>query len=145
MKTLRARSATFAFLALLPASAPVAIAVGQPSRSIAPRTVVISSGGLHLKAFLWTPPGSGPFPAVLFSHGRSSDPQQHTETLTITAAAQTLGPVFVEHGYAFLYLFRRGEGLSADQGSFIGDLLQREAAAKGEEARYEDLQSSQIL
>ncbi len=129
------RTQHFSAFALLLASAPVAMAVGEPSRSIAPRTVVIPSGTLRLKAFLWTPAGSGPFPAVLFSHGRSNDPQQHTGTLSITAAAQILGPVFVKHGYVFLYLFRRGEGLSADQGSFIGDILQREEAAKGEEAR----------
>jgi dienelactone hydrolase len=122
-------------LALLLSSASLAIAAGQPSRSTAPRTVVVPSGALRLKALLWTPAGAGPFPAVLFSHGRSSDPQQHTATLTITAAAQTLGPVFVRHGYAFLYLFRRGEGGSADQGSFIGDILQREEAARGEDAR----------
>ena len=53
----------------------------------------------------------------------------------MTEEAQILGSVFVKDGYAFLYLFRRGEGLSADQGSFIGDLLQREEAAKGEESR----------
>ena len=122
-------------VALLLALPPGAIAVGQPSRSITPRTIVVPSGALHLKAFLWTPPGSGPFPAVLFSHGRSNDPQPHTSTLRITEEAQILGSVFVKHGYAFLYLFRRGEGLSADQGSFIGDLLQREEAAKGEESR----------
>ena len=43
--------------------------------------------------------------------------------------------MFAKHGYAFLYPFRRGEGLSADQGAFIGDLLQQEQAAKGDEAR----------
>ena len=77
----------------------------------------------------------GPFPAVLFNHGRGNGPQQHTHKLTITEAAQILGPVFVKHGYVFLYLFRRREGLSAGQGAFIGDILQREEAAKGEEAR----------
>jgi dienelactone hydrolase len=71
----------------------------------------------------------------VFNHGRSNGPQQHTNKLTITEAAQILGPVFVKHGYVFLYLFRRGEGLSADQGNFIGDILQREEAAQGEEAR----------
>ena len=71
----------------------------------------------------------------MFNHGRSFGPQQHTNELTITEAAQILGPVFVKHGYVFLYLFRRGEGLSADQGAFIGDILQREEAAKGEDAR----------
>jgi acetyl esterase/lipase len=35
----------------------------------------------------------------------------------------------------FLCPFRRGEGPSADQGQFTGDLLQREEAAKGLEAR----------
>jgi carboxymethylenebutenolidase len=111
------------------------VAMGQSSVPVAPQIVEISSGRLHLKAFLWKPAGPGPFPAVLFNHGRSNDPQQHTRNLTITAAAQILGPVFVKHGYVFLYLFRRGEGLSADQGPFIGDLLAREKSAKGEDAR----------
>jgi dienelactone hydrolase len=128
------RTLHFVALALLLAFTPVASAVDR-SQSIGHETVVIPSGTLRLKGFFWKPAGAGPFPAVLFSHGRSNDPQQHTGTLTITAAAQTLGPVFVKHGYAFLYLFRRGEGPSADQGSFIGDILQREEAAKGKEAR----------
>jgi dienelactone hydrolase len=108
---------------------------GQSRPPSAPQTVEVPSGRLHLRAYLWKPAGPGPFPAILFNHGRSGDPQQHTETLTITEAAQVLGPVFAKHGYAFLYLFRRGEGLSAKEGSFIGDLLNREEAAKGEEAR----------
>jgi dienelactone hydrolase len=120
------------FLALLISSAAAGC---QSSRPIDPETVDISNGTLHLKAYLWKPAGPGPFPAVLFNHGRSNGPQQHTRELTITAAARMLGPVFVKHGYLFLYLFRRGEGLSADQGPFIGDLLDREAAAHGEEAR----------
>jgi dienelactone hydrolase len=55
--------------------------------------------------------------------------------LTLEQVAQVLGPVFVRHGFVFLCPFRRGEGPSADQGEFIGDLLQREEAAKGPEAR----------
>lgn len=84
-------------------------ASGQSSQTIAPQTVEIASGNLHLKAYLWKPVGLGPFPAVLFNHGRSNGPQQHTHKLTITEAAQILGPVFVKHGYVFLYLFRRGK------------------------------------
>jgi carboxymethylenebutenolidase len=122
----------FFFFALLISSAA---AVCQSSQPLAPETVDISNGTLHLKGYLWKPAGPGPFPAVLFNHGRSSGPQQHTRDLTITAAARMLGPVFVKHGYLFLYLFRRGEGLSADQGPFIGDLLDREATAHGEDAR----------
>jgi len=124
----------FAFLLLLP-SAPVPVVIGQSSQSIAPQTVEVSSGKLRLKAFLWTPPGSGPFPAVLFCHGSGSTDPGHTGPFAITAAAEKLGPIFVKHGYAFLYLFRRGQGLSADQSEFMQDLLQREKAAKGEEAR----------
>ena len=109
----------------------------QVPQSTAPQTVEIPSGDLHLKAFLWKPPGRGPFPAVVFNHGRSDTPQQHTLDLKLTLeeAARRLGPVFVRHGYVFLYPFRRGEGPSAGQGSFIGDLLQREEAANGAEAR----------
>jgi dipeptidyl aminopeptidase/acylaminoacyl peptidase len=55
--------------------------------------------------------------------------------MQITEAAEKLAPVFLRHGYAFLYLFRRGQGLSADQAPFMQTLLQREEAAKGREAR----------
>jgi carboxymethylenebutenolidase len=109
--------------------------MGQSPPTIALQTVEIPSGTLRLKAYLWKPPGSGPFPAVLFNHGRSGHPQQHTRELTITEAAKILGTVFVKHGFVFLFPFRRGEGLSADQGPFIGDLLQREEATKGKQAR----------
>src|SRR5213592_265953 len=37
--------------------------------------------------------------------------------------------------YAFMYLYRRGQGLSANQATFIQDILQREEASKGKEAR----------
>src|SRR5215472_16258052 len=75
-----------------------------------PRTVVISSGGLRLKAFLWMPDGAGPFPAVLFNHGSGGGTADQTAGMPITEVATRLGPVFVKHGYAFLFLFRRGQG-----------------------------------
>ena len=34
-----------------------------------------------------------------------------------------------------MYLFRRGQGLSADQGPFMQDILQHEETTKGKEAR----------
>ena len=110
-------------------------AFGQAFQSAEPQTVEIPSGALRLKAFLWKPAGRGPFPAVLFNHGRGDDPQHQTPNLTIAATAKILGPVFAKHGYVFLHPFRRGEGLSADQGPFIGDLLEREQIANGTEAR----------
>jgi dienelactone hydrolase len=101
--------------------------------SIAPQIVEIHSAALHLKAYLWVPPGAGQFPAVLYNHGRSDSPKYHWRAgnLTLVEAAQALGPVFAQHGYVFLFPFRRGEGPSADQGDFIGDLLEREESTKG--------------
>jgi len=49
-------------------------------------------------------------------------------------AATVLAPIFLRHGYVFLYLCRRGQGLSADQGPFTQDLLKR-AEAKSPDAR----------
>jgi carboxymethylenebutenolidase len=111
----------------------VAPAIGQPVST--PETVVVPSEKLRLKAFLWKPAGPGPFPAVLFCHGSGGADADHTAGLPITEAAEKLAPLFVKHGYAFLYLFRRGQGLSADQGPFMQNVLQREEAAKGKEAR----------
>lgn len=95
-----------------------------------PETVLVRNGTLQLRALLWRPEGKGPFPAVLFNHGRGLSPQTEGRVKAITQ----LGHVFASHGYIFMALFRRGEDLSADQGAFIGDLLDRERAAKGDEA-----------
>jgi carboxymethylenebutenolidase len=112
------------------------IALGNDeSAYINSETVVVPSGKLRLKAFLWKPNGSGPFPTVLFCHGSGGTDADHTAGLRITQAAEKLAPLFLKHGYAFLYLFRRGQGLSADQGPFMQDILQREEGTKGKEAR----------
>jgi carboxymethylenebutenolidase len=98
----------------------------QSANSVASDRVVVSSGNLRLTGLLWKPTGPESFPAVLFSHGAGrANP----------ARAEVIGPVFARHGYAFLYLFRRGAGLSAAQGEYMGDVLEREAKARGEEAR----------
>jgi len=69
----------------------------------------------------------------LFNHGSGTD-AGHTAGMTMTEAAEKLAPVFLKHGYAFLYLFRRGQGLSVGQGLYMGDVLRREGAANGAEA-----------
>jgi|ERR1700730_1800732 carboxymethylenebutenolidase len=107
----------------------------QTAQPIAPQIVEISCGHLHLKAFLWKPSGPGPFPAVLFNHGSGDTDAAHTAGMPITEAAEKLAPIFLKHCYALLYLFRRGQGLSADQAPFMQDLLQREEATKGKDAR----------
>jgi len=121
-------------LAFLFALLSVALAIGQLASTV-PENVVVPSGKLQLKGFLWKPNGPGPFPAVLFNHGSGGVDADHTAGFPITEAAEKLAPLFLKHGYAFLYLFRRGQGFSADQGPFMQDILRQEEAAKGKEAR----------
>ena len=107
----------------------------KPVPAFAPQVVTIQSGKLHLKAYLWRPAGPGPFPAVLFNHGSGGATADVTAGMQITEAAEILAPFFVKHGYAFLYPFRRGQGLSADQAPFMQDALRREEESKGKDAR----------
>src|SRR5215472_15389316 len=107
----------------------------------------VRSGDLHLKGYFWKPAGPGPFPAVLFNHGSGADDPQHTAGRTMAEAASDLAPTFLKHGYAFFYLCRRGQGLSANQGPFMQDLL-KQAEAKGADARkqlhYQLITGSQL-
>ncbi len=109
--------------------------LGQSTSSMIPQTVEFPSGKLHLKAYLWKPAGTGPFPAVLFNHGSGGADADHTAGMPITQAAIILAPFFLKHGYAFLYPFRRGHGPSASQAPFMQDVLRREEESKGKEAR----------
>ncbi len=102
-----------------------------------PATVVVHNGALALHGLLWRPPGRGPFPAVLFNHGSGRTREELERLGPYERGADVVGPVFARHGYVFLYLFRRGVGLSADQGTNAVDLLNREFAAHGQQARNE--------
>ena len=100
-----------------------------------PETVVVHNGPVTLRALLWRPQGRGPFPAVLLNHGSGRTREELERLGPYERQADMLGPVFARHGYVFLYLFRRGVGLSADQGSIAVVLMNREFAAHGQEAR----------
>ncbi|HUL04199.1 MAG TPA: dienelactone hydrolase family protein [Gemmatimonadales bacterium] len=101
-----------------------------------PDTVVAPSGQLRLKALLWEPAGPGPFPAVLFIHGSwPTHPRSGRPAREILEQAAALGPVFARHDFVFLFLFRRGVGLSASQGVSAADLMEKELRANGQEAR----------
>jgi dienelactone hydrolase len=129
MKTIIVLALTLPLLA-------VALAQTPSAAPVAPQIADVRSGELHLKAYFWKPAGSGPFPVILFNHGSGADDPQHTAGRTMAEAASDLAPIFLKHGYAFFYLCRRGQGLSADQGPFMQDLL-KEAEAKGADARKE--------
>jgi len=109
---LRVKTLSFLF-----AFTSVALAIGHLASSSL-EIVVVPSGQLRLKAFLWKPRVSSPGPAVLFCHGSGAGDAGHTADLLITEAAERLAPVFLKHGYPFLYLFRRGQGLSAGRTTF---------------------------
>ena len=123
------------FALLVVTSTLAMIAEGQPSDQ--PETVEVHNGPVTLHALLWRPPGRGPFPAVLLNHGSGRTREELERLGPYEGQAGTLGPVFARHGYVFLYLFRRGVGLSADQGSNAVELMNREFAAHGQEARNE--------
>ena len=107
----------------------------EAQASVGPETVVVHNGPVTLRALLWRPQGRGPFPAVLLNHGSGRSRQELEQLGPYELQADVLGPVFARHGYVFLYLFRRGVGLSADQGANAVDLMNSEVAAHGQEAR----------
>jgi dienelactone hydrolase len=109
----------------------ILLSIGNaPTPPVVPDTVVVRSGNLTLHGLLWTPAGTGPFPAVLFNHGSYG----RGDTLT-GQDLWALGPVFARHGYVFLFLCRRGIGLSADQGPPDGDLMASAQAERGQQGR----------
>ena len=110
-----------------------ATAWGQTSGG--PETVLIHSGSATLHAMIWRPQGRGPFPGILLNHGSGRTREELERLGPYQQNAEKLGPVFARHGYAFLYLFRRGVGLSTDQGANAVELMNSESDAHGQEAR----------
>lgn len=79
-----------------------------------PTIVKFSSATLTLQGELFKPDGEGPFPAVLYNHG--SAPKMLNSKLSAI-----LGPMFAKRGWVFFMPYRRGQGLSEDQGPYIMD------------------------
>ncbi len=88
--------------------------------------VTFPSGALQLKAMVWKPDGAGPFPAILLNHGSGRNHQKEFEAV---------GPFFAGAGYVLIAPFRRGHGLSGDQGAFIGEVLDDVNKREGVDAR----------
>ena len=109
--------------------------IAESRASEVPQTVEVRSGTLTLRALLWRPPGTGPFPAILLNHGSGRSREELQLLGPYEQQANILGPVFARHGYVFLYLFRRGVGLSANQGISAVEVMNSEFAAHGQDAR----------
>ena len=123
----------FLLAALVLASALATTAEGKSPGG--PETVAVHNGSVTLHALIWRPQGRGPFPAILLNHGSGRTPDELKRLGPYEQQAYTLGPMFARHGYVFMFLFRRGVGLSADQGKNAVDLMNIESAAHGQEAR----------
>jgi carboxymethylenebutenolidase len=82
----------------------------------AAEVVSFPSGNLTLHGALYKPEGTGPFPAVVYNHGSAPG-------MLSSEAFEALGPVFASRGWVFFGPYRRGQGLSAAAGPFIGDQI----------------------
>ncbi|MDW8426860.1 MAG: prolyl oligopeptidase family serine peptidase [Meiothermus sp.] len=99
-------AATTGWLLLCLALAPHAL--GQEMRV---ETVSYKNGDLELRAFLYRPPGPGPYPAIVYNHGSEKN----------LAYIDRLAVPFVQQGYVFFAPNRRGHGRSP--GTYILDVL----------------------
>jgi carboxymethylenebutenolidase len=88
----------------------------QVLRAADSEVVSFPSGEITLQGVLYKPEGTGPFPAVLYNHGSAAG-------MLSKEAFDALGPVFVKHGWVFFGPYRRGQGLSASAGPYIGDQI----------------------
>jgi carboxymethylenebutenolidase len=95
-----------------------------PSVWAVAETVTFPSGKITLHGVLYKPAGTGPFPAVIYNHG--SAPGMMSKD-----AFAALGPVFASHGWVLFGPYRRGQGLSASAGPYIGDQIAAAEKAGG--------------
>ena len=87
-----------------------------PQVHFAADIVAFPSGEVTLRGVLYKPEGNGPFPAVVYNHGSAPG-------MLSKEAFEALGPVFAGHGWVFFGPYRRGQGLSASAGPYIGDQI----------------------
>jgi dipeptidyl aminopeptidase/acylaminoacyl peptidase len=90
----------------------------------AAEVVSFPSGAITLHGVLYKPEGAGPFPAVVYNHGSAPG-------MLSQEAFAALGPVFASRGWVFFGPYRRGQGLSASAGPFIGDQIEAARKAGG--------------
>lgn len=82
------------------------------------KIVRFNNGELTLGGELYLPEGKGPFPTVLYNHGSAPGMRN-------SMASAAIGSKFVQQGWAFFMPYRRGQGLSEDQGPYIMDQIKR--------------------
>ncbi len=119
-------------------------AIAQPAEAPPPHdTLFYTHDGLRLEAYLYTPPGAGPHPLVVYNHG-SALPGEERHERPVPFVARILIPA----GYAVLVPERRGYGRSEGK-SFSEDIGQdrgpRFVARLGAEAGDVDAAVDHVL
>jgi len=119
------------FMAVALATLPMTTVLARPAPQTPPLdgdVVVIPSGTRRLTGVLFRPNAQVPWPAIVFHHGGGGCGPGTSATASI------LGRRFVEHGYAFLYVYRRGVGASASEGDCASAEIARVRTEKGDVA-----------
>lgn len=116
VKDFRTLYATLEYIVKLLIATVILLIISSPvlAGNNKPKIVSFQSGDLRLAGELFLPIGDGPFPVVLFNHG--SAPKMKN-----SLASAAIGPQFTKNGWALFMPYRRGQGLSQDQGPYIMD------------------------
>jgi carboxymethylenebutenolidase len=99
----------------------------MPFAVSAAETVEFPSGAITLHGELYKPDGKGPFPAIVYNHGSAGG-------MLSKQAFDALGPFFASHGWVLFGPYRRGQGLSASAGPYIGDQIAAAQKSGGDSA-----------
>jgi dienelactone hydrolase len=70
------------------------------------KEVFYSSGPLSIQAYLYQPPGNGPFPLIIYNHGSRENRERESRPFSY------IGGLLLKNGYAVLVPERRGYGRS---------------------------------
>jgi dienelactone hydrolase len=128
VRRIHRKAARIGWRLVVPAGAAIlALAMSAPAQAprFNKRHVSFKSGDLTLAGYLYTPPGSGPFPAVLWNHGSEPDPGGGPQFDSVAA-------VFVPAGFVVLAPMRRGH--SDSQGEYIRAAIDKESSLHGSAA-----------
>lgn len=117
-------------VAFLVFAVPVICTSGARTSASAAEVVSFPSGNLTLHGYLYKPAGPGPFPAVIYNHGSAPG-------MLSAQAFDALAPAFVSRGWILFGPFRRGQGLSASAGPYIGDEIAAAEKTSGTRAAAE--------
>ncbi len=89
----------------------------QRGTATGPKAVTVHNGWVTLHGLLWRPPGHGAFPAILLNHSSGARGKNCLGSARMSGRLKFTGHFAPVMAILFLFLFRRGVGLSADQGA----------------------------